>query len=160
MMADFFSSVIHTLMIPYYKGSIMKRRWFVLLVFLIVLVCNITSISAAEIPNLVGNWSGSSVGYMEDLGYTAYSDGTFTVHITNQTERVFIGYIMKKDALGEEEQKVISGVLSADGTNVYLAEHDEGISLGTILGPDEIELTYLKPGALVYAGIDRLTRVQ
>ncbi|HOJ97087.1 MAG TPA: hypothetical protein PK024_09675 [Methanospirillum sp.] len=57
----------------------MKGRWFVLLVFLIVLVCNITSISAAEIPNLVGNWSSSAVGYWEDLGYIEYPDGTLTI---------------------------------------------------------------------------------
>ncbi|HOJ97086.1 MAG TPA: hypothetical protein PK024_09670 [Methanospirillum sp.] len=72
--------------------------------------------------------------------------------------------MIKKEPMKEETQKVITGVLSPDGTNVYIAENnladnDEGISLGTIRGPDEIELIYLKPGTPVYAGIDYLKRI-
>lgn len=129
------------------------------LLALLAVLCMI-GMTVADIPDLVGNWSGSSIGYQEGIGLADYPDGTFSITITEQTDRVFTGYILTKDNSGADFHKNMSGVISADGKEIYLAEHGEGISIGTIISPDEFELTYLQSGDSAYAGIDHLVKVK
>ena len=134
------------------------KRFVSCCVVVLAVIC-MTGISGAEVPDLVGNWSGSYTGYGEDAGFVGEDSGSFFMNITEQKDRIFAGIILTKDEKGADIVKNISGTISADGTDLYLAEQKGGMSIGKVLGADEIELTYLTSAGSLFVAIDHFTRM-
>jgi hypothetical protein len=127
------------------------------LVIVLALVCLI-GISSAAVPDLIGNWTGISSQYLSGAGYSELESGTFFLNITEQHDRIFSGASLFRNEKGEKILRDFAGVISTDGTGLSLTEEENGYSTGKILGPDEIELTYLTDRDPICAAIDRFTR--
>ncbi len=125
----------------------------------ILVLAMIVGLCAADVPDLVGNWTGPYVGYEDTVGFVEEGEGSFFLTITEQKDRVFAGYVLTTDEKGADIKKSIAGVIGPDNETLYFAEQNEGISTGFILGPDKLELIYLEVRDPIYAGIDYLYRV-
>lgn len=127
------------------------------LTFVIALIC-LVGVSAAETPNLLGNWSGHISGHSEELGFAEFDEGAIGMNITEQKDRVFTGEMVMALKNGSYRYEPFSGVIGDDGKEIYMAEHREGFILGKILDVDEIELIYLEIGDSAMVSIDHLFR--
>ena len=127
-----------------------------LLLALAALMFATIGLSAAEIPNLVGNWTGSFEGYANSGSYIA-TDGTaaITLEISEQIGRLFTGNLSE---LGQVTASV-SGIIALDNRTFYMTESDGGYDIGTVLSSDTIELLYLEDGEKGGAFIDEFHRV-
>jgi len=110
------------------------------------------------IPDLTGTWTASMAGYEGSTGFTDYPSITMTMTISEQHDRVFSGYTVFT-VNDTETRTPIAGVIGRDGRTLSTAEQDGGYCFGDIIGPDEIELTYLQDGPQYSVAIDTLKRV-
>ena len=114
-------------------------------------------LSAAEIPNLVGNWTGSYEGYANGIGYKASNEtDAITLVISEQQGRLFTGNLSEMG----QETAAVSGVIALDNQTLYMTESDGGYDIGTVLTSDTIELLYLEDGEKGGAFIDEFHRVK
>ena len=127
-------------------------------VFTIVLLSCLAAISTADIPDLTGNWTGPYTEYQQPNGFFEGDAGRFSLNITEQQDRIFTGFLIYSRSDGSEVHREIVGVVSSDGTELSVAEKENGYSTGKILGPDEIELVYLSDKDPVSAAVDHLFR--
>jgi len=119
-------------------------------------------LSMADVPNLVGNWTGLGEGYQNGMGYLNENEaGALTMMISEQKGRLFTGNLIINDS---SEHKVLSpkteafsGVIALDNKTLYITEYDKGYDIGTISN-DMIELVYLEDGKNAGAFILLLTR--
>ncbi len=131
-----------------------------------VLICGCTTTSqqttavAAGTPDLVGNWSGTMVGYVDGAGYTDFSGCTLTMSVTEQQDRVFSGTIAvtNKSGFVIRDSSPCAGVIGRDGATFTLIEHDGGYSSGSVLAPDEIEIVHVDGDEPITVAIDSLKR--
>jgi len=132
----------------------------ILLFVALTLFCSVTSASPV-VPDLVGNWTGTSVGYDREGGYDSPSNWTFLVSIVEQRGRVFNGTIGYSN-IGNQSltgSVCFSGVLGHDLESVYITEFDSGYIIGKIIDADTMEFIYLE-SADGSTAIDTLTRVK
>jgi hypothetical protein len=136
------------------KGIFMDEKYaFALAALLLATI----GLSAAEIPNLVGNWTGSYEGYTNGGSYKATNEtGAITLVISEQLGRQFTGNLSK---LGQVTA-AISGLIALDNKTFYMTEYDGGYDVGTVLSSDTIELLYLEDGEKGGAFIDEFHRVK
>lgn len=134
-------------------------KGFVGVFFIIMALLCMAGITTADIPNLVGNWTGPYTEYNSDSGFSGEKDGMFFLNITEQNDRIFIGFTRFTDGKDIDVQKDIAGVINAEGTGFSLAEQDNGYSTGIITGQDELELTYLNDRDPISVAIDTFTRI-
>ncbi|HWQ19068.1 MAG TPA: hypothetical protein VN455_04765 [Methanotrichaceae archaeon] len=128
---------------------------------MLVLVFLASEVYAAEVPNLIGNWTGSWSGYDLGMGYSNSTENdTFAIAITEQNGRIFSGNMSYSQANGTLESEAIAGVIGADNKSIYTAESGKGYVTGTIVSADELELIYLADGKEMSAGVDRLYRTK
>ncbi len=131
----------------------MKTKTVLCAIILIiaVLICGCTTTSqqttvaaAPETPDLVGNWSGTMVGYEYGVGYTNFSDYTITMIVTEQHDRIFSGEFTFTNETGYHvwDDSPFAAVIGRDDTTFTMVELDGGYTSGTIIAPDEIELIY------------------
>ena len=114
-------------------------------------------LSAAEIPNLIGNWTGSYEGYANGIGYKATNEtGAITLVISEQQGRLFTGNLREMG----QGTAAVSGVIALDNQTFYMTESDGGYDIGTVLTSDTIELLYLEDGEKGGAFIDEFHRVK
>jgi len=151
----------------------MKIALTILVIVLAVLACGCTTsapaatapatpaaatpvASGADIPSLVGTWTGSAVGHVNSHGYR--SEGAPVYNITEQKGRVFTGYTeyshFKGDARKVEE---FSGVINVRN-EIFMAQDEAGFTIGDLIGPDTIELAYVEEGDEAKAFLITLTR--
>lgn len=132
-----------------------------------VLICGCTAVesqqtptAAAGIPDLVGNWSGTMVGYEYGVGYTDYAGYTMTLSITEQHDRIFSGEITYTNETGSlvQEATPCAGAIGRDGTTLTMIEPGEGYSTGSLIGSDEMELIYANGNDPIEIAIDSLKR--
>lgn len=117
------------------------------------------SVSAADLPNLVGLWSGVGTGYGDEGGYVGDEDGgIFTMEILEQRGRIFNGMVTYMEE-GVEMVEEFAGAIALDNVTFYIAEFGSGYDVGTIISEDEIELLYLQDGEGGGVYIDSLRRV-
>jgi len=128
-------------------------------VLLLGLIDGMAGITTADIPDLVGNWTGPYVEYKSGQGFSEVESGLFFLNITEQKDRIIIGYSSFKKSDGTEVTRELAGVISADGTELSLAEQNNGYSNGKIIGPDEFELTYLSDNDPISVAIDKFYRI-
>jgi hypothetical protein len=135
----------------------MKEVWYfgsLALIFLAAGIC------AAEIPDLMGNWTGNWSGYFGKEFASSTDNGSINYAFTEQEGRIFVGNISTKLGNGTEVDKGFVGAIGLDNKTIYLAESDIGYTFGTIISNDEIELIYLQDGENTEASIDRIHRIE
>jgi hypothetical protein len=120
-----------------------------------------TGVCAAEVPDLIGNWTISWSGYDAGAGYSnATQNDNFLMAITEQQGRIFSGNLTYKHKNGTEAIEGFAGAIGLDNKSLYIAEVGEGYSLGSIVSKDEIELIYLEDGKEMSVAIDKLYRAK
>lgn len=116
-----------------------------------------TTPSASVIPELTGNWSGTSTGYMYQSGYRVFND-TLTMQVTSQEGSLFTGVLSFPRIDGTRETKPFAGVLGDDGKTIKDIEYPGGFSDGVILPGGEIELIFRDEASPSTICIDLLRR--
>jgi len=128
----------------------------ILLIFLTTLILGICT---AQVPDLVGNWTGSATAYfVGDGAYDLVEDDSLTLAVVEQTDRLFTGNITYMRE-GEEIAEAFAGVIGVDNKTLYIAE-SKGYGFGTIISDDEIEMSYLEQGKPAIASIDKFHRIK
>lgn len=132
----------------------MKQVW------LILLILTTTGICAAQVPNLVGNWTGSQNAYIAENGsYKLLENESTSLVIIEQKDRLFAGYVTYPSD-GKEIVENLAGAIGLDNKTFYMAELNEGYDFGTIISSDKIELIYLADGELGRTVINTLYRIK
>jgi hypothetical protein len=154
----------------------MKIALIVLFVILAVLACGCTAATPSGtapapsgtaapasvtttsiIPDLTGTWAGPSQGYDEGIGFTDYPDLALAFNVTEQHGRFFSGYV-EFTWNGTRSALPMAGVISRDGATFAMVEKGSGYGTGSILGKDEIELTYMDDNLPFSIAVDSLKR--
>lgn len=140
-----------------YKGDIMGDAAKLAIVVAFLMLATI-GLSAADIPNLVGNWTASSEGYKEGEGLSIVNNtGALTLIVTEQTGRLITGNYSLNISLpnGAPRQMMegFSGIIGLDNKTLFISEYDRGYSFGTILSDDVIELAHLEDEQSAIASI-------
>jgi hypothetical protein len=133
----------------------MKTIWSI---WLVLLALSATGICAAEIPDLVGNWTGKGPGYNEETGYVLEEDNILNFSIMEQKGRLFNGELTY-NLNGTDVVEGFAGTISPDNKTLYIAEFISGYDVGTVLSEDEIDLMYLLEGKAGAVFIETLRRV-
>lgn len=107
-------------------------------------------------PSLVGNWTGTSRGYVDASGYQAMEEA-IRMNVTEQTDRLFKGQISFPEN-GTSVTKEFAGVLGADGKTIEDVEYPVGFSDGVVISADELELVFRDQGKPSTITIDSLKR--
>jgi hypothetical protein len=130
-----------------------QKIWLGWLLILIAGIC------AAQATDLVGNWTGSTTGYVgADGAYNLVENDSICFAISAQNDRLFTGNVTyARD--GETIIESFAGAIGVDNKTLYIAE-SKGYGFGTIISDDEIELIYLENGGTVLAAIDKLHRLK
>ena len=135
----------------------MKKIWSFALLVLVFLA---TGITAAKVPDLQGNWTGSWSGYDDGKGYSNLSEnGSILFNFEEQKDRLFVGNLTIK-LKNETFASGFAGAIGLDNKTLYISQFDKGYSLGTIISNDEMELIYLSDGKGGSVAIDRLYRIK
>ena len=136
----------------------MKQIWCLALSVLVFLA---TGISAAEVPDLLGIWTGSWSAYDEGEGYSnSMENGSLIFAFLEQDDRIFAGNVTIKLENETEIGEGFAGAIGLDNRTLYIAEFDRGYALGTIISDDEMELIYLTDGENASVAIDKLYRMR
>lgn len=96
------------------------------------------SAQAADAPSLLGTWSGTGPSVSAGEGWE--TGRSFTMTVTEQRGPVFKA---RSEWPGGQEEML--GVIRADGQTILLTNSD-GLSLATLLGPDQMEGCYVEGG--------------
>ena len=132
----------------------MKPIWLVAFSLLAIGICT------AQVPDLVGNWTGSQNAYIAENGVYRLSENESTnLAIIEQRDRLFTGYVTYPSD-GKEIVENLAGAIGLDNKTFYIAELNEGYDFGTIISDDEIELIYLADGGQGRTVIDKLYRIK
>lgn len=127
------------------------------MVFLVAATLLLACSAPAFAGSLVGTWEGTTYMYMENRG--ELSTPAF-VEILSHNGPVFHG--VKKWTMrstGKVMTEVFSGTVSRDGKTLYIAEHDDGVSIGKLDG-DTLDIHYMESGGRAISSVMRLKRVK
>lgn len=142
----------------------MKTAFAILVFILAVLACGCTAQAPAAspavtantaIPDMTGIWSGTSTGHTQLEGFIYYPTTTFNISV--QKGQVFAGQKEYPRMDGKTHYENFSGFVTRNG-EIYEADNLGGIAIGTLTGPDTMELNYVEEGPDAKAIIIRLTR--
>ena len=93
----------------------MKKIWSFALLVLVFLA---TGISAAKVPDLQGNWTGSWSGYDDGKGYSnLLENGSILFNFEEQKDRLFLGNLTIK----LKNETVASGFSGAIGLDIKMS---------------------------------------
>lgn len=96
----------------------------------------------SSIPDLVGNWTGTSEGFHSDPGYFHAGDYQYILSIGEQEGRIFNGTLIVS-GLDPTREYRFSGVIAHDMKTLHIAEYGTGQDTGYLLSPDRMELVLL-----------------
>ncbi|HPE41360.1 MAG TPA: hypothetical protein PLI77_09775 [Bacteroidales bacterium] len=96
------------------------------------------------IPSLVGQWASQTVTRYEKTTEQLGKGFSGTYFITEQYGHIFTGYKLLKTSFTDEHREDLSGVISKDGKNIYIAEHNDGYAFADIIDANTIHLYYLE----------------
>ena len=144
----------------------MKIAVTILLIILTVLACGCTATAPSATPaaattpttpSLKGTWSGTMLGYEENIGFTDYGKMPITMVVTEQQGRLFSGYL--KFGVNSTTPLAMAGVIGRDGKTFALVENVNGYTTGERIGTDTIELTHVDDADPYSVALDTLKRV-
>jgi hypothetical protein len=129
---------------------------WILLVFntvvVVALFMDTTRNEQADIPNLIGTWSGENVTVSDLKGYKVWGDKV--VHITEQKDRRFRGTFTYLDG-----KKDFFGVIYPDNKSfTWVVSTSRGYNHGRILGKNRIAACYVESWDQATAGCATLDR--
>lgn len=113
------------------------------------------------VPDLTGNWTGTSTGHDRVAGYDGPPSWQLFMSVVDQRDRAFNGTISYKNSNNPDKSGStgFSGVIGPDMKTVYLAEYTtNGFVIGEIIDSDTMEFIYLESGDDASAAIDTFTR--
>jgi hypothetical protein len=114
----------------------------------------------AQIPDLVGNWTGFENAYAAENGsYKLQELSNVTYTITEQKGRLFKGDVTYM-VNGTEITEGFAGAIGLDNKTFYRAELSKGYSIGTIISDNEIDLIYLEDGESGWVIIGEIHRIK
>ncbi|MGV8129387.1 MAG: hypothetical protein ACP5NN_05810 [Methanolinea sp.] len=113
---------------------------------------------APKYPSLLGNWSGTMMGYVEGQGFTEYKGSVMTMSVTEQKDRIFKGDFIFTDPTGLKDSEKFAGVINRDERSFTIVEGGGGYTFGSLITPDEMELIYVDDAEPIDVAIDTLTR--
>jgi hypothetical protein len=121
------------------------------IVIIVALMMAAVGLSAADIPNLIGNWTGSFQGYTKNAHYMDVNKtGNLIMTISDQKGRAFTGNFTINSSLPQtglvQRTEGFSGIIGWDNKTLYFAEYDKGYDIGTVLSNDSIEAIYIEDG--------------
>lgn len=127
---------------------------------LILLILMTMGICTAEVPDFVGNWTGSQNTYVAENGsYKLFENQSTRLVIIEQKDRLFKGFVTYPS-----DDKVIvenlAGAIGLDNKTFYVVESNEGYDIGTVISDDVIELIYLADGENGRTVINTLYRME
>jgi hypothetical protein len=132
----------------------------ILSVALLVLVFWAMGVCSAEVPDLLGNWTGLANGSYAENGFSKpLENWSINLTIGEQKDRLFTGNLTYRDENGTQIVEGFAGAIGPDNKTLYIAEYKEGYDIGTIISNDKIELIYLQDGKKGEVEIDRLNRI-
>ncbi|WP_236610392.1 hypothetical protein [Methanosphaerula palustris] len=135
----------------------------ILLFAVLISGCTTTSqqstAAVATPPSLLGNWTGTMNGYSNGEGYNNWTDYTMTMKVTEQRGRIFSGEFLFTNQSGISSTNKCAGVIGRDGKTLSMVEDGGGTSSGSLVAPDEIELTYTNGAEPFTISIDSLKKV-
>jgi len=126
----------------------MKRKVFgSVLILLIWVGISLVCAETMPVPDLVGNWTGSSVGhYAGEDGFVDENAFSYRFFVENQVDRAFHGTLYETGIHGDKSYP-FSGVIGPDMKTLSMADHDKGYNTGLFIEPDTIELILLVDGS-------------
>tara|TARA_X000000368_G_scaffold313091_1_gene250724 strand:+ start:221 stop:571 length:351 start_codon:yes stop_codon:yes gene_type:complete len=111
------------------------------------------NISAENIPNLIGMWTGENDTYSELKGLKTWEKN---VEITEQTDRRFKGHFTYSDGT-----KNFYGIIHPDNVTItWVASNSRGYNIGKILESNKISACYVESGIDATVGCAVLSRVK
>lgn len=126
----------------------------VLLVFLAMGICT------AQVPNLVGNWTGFQNTYAAiDGSYKLSENQSVSYAISEQHGRLFKGnvtYLVN----GTEVTEAFAGAIGPDNKTLYKAEIFKGYGIGTVISDNEFEMIPLEDGNTGHAILAKVHRIK
>ncbi len=136
----------------------MKRM---LMLVVLMSLCAAAPASAVNpIPDLVGEWMGQVEIHHAAKGFITSKPGNVTFEIIEQVGHTFHGVKTWGMPDGTTHKESFSGVVSADGTHVYIAEHEDGLIMGDLISDTDMALYYLEHGDAPKAMFYELKRVK
>ena len=132
----------------------MKIKFLIKSLLLIIFFISSSLLYAKKVPNLIGEWSGENIKSSLKKGFVRSNN---IVHITEQKNRVFKGFVVHKN--GKEE---FVGVIKSNLKDFFWADSsdDDGKVIGTILNKKTIETCYLDSGRDAVAGCSLLKKIK
>ncbi|WP_432735976.1 calcium-binding protein [Maridesulfovibrio sp. FT414] len=122
-----------------------------------LLIIFTTAAFAADYPEIRGTWVGHVKMILKD-GTTKASKAMFVIN--KQDGPLFAGYkAWFSDKSDYAVTEGFSGVIGADGVSLYLAEHEDGYTQGTMTTPQKMSLYYLENGRkakAIYYDMERI----
>lgn len=115
--------------------------------------------AAPALPDLTGTWTGTAVGYDEDVGFSTYKNGTITMVVTEQHGRIFSGHFVFTSITNRSAPVPMAGAFGSDGRTFQIVEKNNGYTTGVILPDNTIELMYSNSDTPYSIAIDTLKRV-
>ncbi|WP_320170123.1 calcium-binding protein [Maridesulfovibrio sp.] len=135
----------------------MKKGFSCILAFIVLMMMS-SAVFAADYPEIRGSWVGT-VKMMKKDGTTITSKALFVIN--KQDGSLFAGY---KAWFGAKSDYAItegfSGVIGADKVSLYLAEHEDGYTQGTLTSPQTMSLYYLENGRKAKAIYYQMERIR
>ncbi|MCX6694322.1 MAG: hypothetical protein NT074_07235 [Methanomicrobiales archaeon] len=113
--------------------------------------------AAPGVTDLLGNWSGTSSGYMDQSGYKRFND-SLIMNVTSQDGHLFKGVLYFPKLNGTQMMKEVAGVIGDDGKTIKAIEYPGGFSDGMILSPYEMDLIFRDQATPSTICIDSLKR--
>ncbi len=130
-----------------------KMLCLILLAFLAMGICT------AQVPNLMGKWTGFENGYTAENGsYKLFENSSVSV-VFEQKDRLFTGNVTYMEN-GKEMVDEFAGVIGSDNKTLYMTELTKGYVQATIISDDEIDLIYLADGEIGAASFEKLRRIK
>ncbi len=122
-----------------------------------IFVCTADS---PTVPDIIGNWVGTSVGHDRVHGYLEYPGYDLLMSITKQQGRVFNGTLTVRNRVTgtTDEPEGFSGVFGPDRKTLFLSEYNSGFDIGQLIDENTLEIIYLEGGDNAMAFIDTFTR--
>lgn len=118
-------------------------------------------ISAAQVPDLLGNWTAQWSSYDNGIGFSnSMENEGLLISITEQKERIFAGNLTFERDNESISREGFAGAIGLDGKTLYISEFDGGYSFGTLISSDEMELIYLQDGEDGAVAIDKVHRIK
>jgi hypothetical protein len=142
----------------------MKIRLASFAVSMACLAC--APVFAAEVPNLVGTWTGS----FRLMHHTGPAEQTLQFKVLSQDGALLTGEKAWKidsgtpgNVAGEAKTEAVEplvGVVGFDGEIRFAEQGDSGLYFGRLTGAETLELVYVEGGDLATAYRAKLTRAQ